>query len=501
MSHSLCRVSILILIPGMLSLTSNAFAAPTITVTPIVIEGDNVPEVGNITSGFGACENMTINDNGTWLVESDTTNPNLDIDGVILLGTGTNPGVLYLQHGQNVVLPASATISSFDSLKINNDGNSSFNHNLDGTGGTNNDAGVYYNDMLLIQEGMFSAAAGFSPDTRYVGFFETRINILDQLLMVATVDDPAIASTVDRALVIIDNASGPFVETVVVKEGDAIIPGRLFTDCSTGSHHCDLNDSGHVLFLADVDGATTDDTAVVVWDGSSFVIKAREGDPCPAVPGRNWATLTDKPVDQNNLGDWVIRAQLNTPTTDDVLIVKNGTEVIAREGSSLPSIGGVFTFTAFGTGAVAIDDSGNVFWYGDWNDPDTTRDTGLFMNDQLIVQEGVTLTTGGNVIKSISGVESNFGISNNGRWLIFEGVLNDDRDGAILVEIAEANGDLNCDNETNGLDVAAFALAVIDPGLFATTHAGCNILNGDFNGDALTNGEDVTEFVETVLGP
>jgi len=488
-----------LLVLGLTSLANRAHAAPVITLTPIVIEGDNVSEVGNISSGFGACENMSINNDGVWLVESDTTNPNLDIDGVILLGTQANPGVLYLQHGQNVILPSGATISSFDSVRINNEGNASFNHNLNGTSGSNNDSGVFYNDMLLIQEGTNSAATGFSPNTPYVGFFETRINILDQVLMVATVDDPAIATTADRALVIIDNASGPFVETLVVKEGDAIFPGRLLAELSTGPHHCDLNDSGHVLFLADVDGATTDDTAVVVWVGSSLVIKAREGDPCPAVPGRNWASLTDKPVDLNNAGDWVIRAQLNTPTTDDVLIVKNGTEVIAREGSSLPSIGGVFAFTAFGTGAVAIDDSGNVYWYGDWNDPDTTRDTGLFMNDQLIVQEGVTLTAGGNTIKSISGVESNFSISNNGRWLIFEGVLNDDRDGAILVEIAEASGDLNCDNQLDGRDVSAFTLAVIDPALFASTYEACNILNGDFDGDSQTTAADVLGFINAML--
>ena len=37
-----------------------------------------------------------------------------------------------------------------------------------------------------------------------------------------------------------------------------------------------------------------------------------------------------------------------------------------------------------------VDASGHVFWFGDWNDPVTTQDTGLFRDGQLIVQEGVT---------------------------------------------------------------------------------------------------------------
>lgn len=474
-------------------------AAPIITITPIVIEGEDVPGVGPITSGFGACENMAVNNSGTWLVESDTTNPNTAIDGVVLRGTGPNFGILYFQQGQSLTAPAGASISSFDSIMINNAGNSSFNLFLSGTGSTNNDSGVYFNDTLLIQESNIATAAGFSPNTPYIGWFETRINNLDQILMVASVDDPAIASSVDRALVRIDNPSGAFTQTVIAKEGDQMFPGRFVTDFSTGPHNNDMNDSGHIMFLVDVDGLTTDDSAVMVYDGVDFVTKAREGDPCPAVPGRTWGSLLDKPIDMNNQGDWVIRAQLDaSSTTDDVLIIKNGTTVIAREGSSLPAIGGVFTFTAFGTGAVGIDDSGNVFWFGDWNDPDLTRDTGIFMNDQLIVQEGVT-PVGGNFIKSISAVEDNFHISNNGRWLIFEGTLNDDRDGAFLVEIARADGDMNCDGQINGLDLGAFAIAATDPSMYEITYPQCNIARGDFTGDSNTNADDVGGMVQAVL--
>lgn len=480
---------------------SGAKGAPVITLTPIVLAGQNVPGVGTIQNGFQACVNMSVNDGGGWLVQSDTNPGDPNTDELILRGTGPYAGTLLLREGQAVILPAGAAIDSFDSVNINNAGNRSFNHYLSGTG-TFLDPAVYFNDALLIQRGTFSTAVGFSANTSYVGLHETHINNSNQILMIASVDDPAIASTTDRALIRIDNPSGAFTETVIAKEGDQLFPGRFITDFGLGPHASDINDSGHVIFLADVDGATTDDAAVVVYNGNGFIIKAREGDPCPAVPGRNWLNLASVSVAMNNNGDWAILAALNAPTTDDWVIVKNGTQLIAREGSSLPAIGGVFTFTAFGIGNVpyiGLDDDGNVFWFADWNNPDTSRDSGIFRNDQLIVQEGVTLVDG-SFVQYIFGAQHNFGISDNGRWLIFDGILNLDRHGAILVEMVDASGDLNCDTQINGNDIGAFALAVIDPTLYGTTYVGCPIGNGDFNGDSTTNAADITDFVEAVLG-
>jgi hypothetical protein len=229
-----------------------------------------------------------------------------------------------------------------------------------------------------------------------------------------------------------------------MKEADAPFAGRLVTDFATGPQGSALA-NGHALFIADLDGDTADDTVLFDKIGPTASVLAREGSAVPAVPGRLWGSLLSAAVDVNNNGDWAIRGTLNAPTTDDLVIVKNGTQLIAREGQSITTASGTWALTAFGTGCVGIDGAGNVYWFGDWNDTDTSIDTGLFRNGQLIVQEGVTTAVTGEVVSAISSVQSNFFVSDNGRWLVFEGTLFDPvnalaRQGAILVDLGGAAG-------------------------------------------------------------
>ncbi|HKQ50577.1 MAG TPA: PEP-CTERM sorting domain-containing protein [Phycisphaerae bacterium] len=417
-----------------LVLTSAPALAFPPTITMIVKEGDVVGGVGSISSGFGACENMAVNNSGDWLVESDTNNADTNIDGVILSGNGHGAFSLYQQEGAALASPPGASIDSWDSIRINNLGNASFNNFLDGTAGTTDDSGVYYNGDLVIQEGTIATAPGFSAGTPYIGWFETYINDNNDILMVASIDDPAIASTVDRALVKVNGLS--LTETLYAKEGDSPVAGRFIADFGTGPHTTAFNNAGYALYSVDMDGTTNDDGLVVYSNGTSSTILARESQPVAGVPGRNWEVVIGASLDVNNFGDWVMIANMDGATTDDNAIIRNGTDVIAREGSSLPSIAGGWALTAFGTGSVLIDAKGDVVWFGDWNDPDTTKDTGIFMNDQLIVQEGVTMV-GGLLVTSISAVQDNMAMSDNGQWIIFEGVLNGTIEGAFLVEVPE----------------------------------------------------------------
>src|SRR6185503_8586545 len=212
----------------------------------------------------------------------------------------------------------------------------------------------------------------------------------------ASVDDPAIATTVDRALVLatVSPAGVLLSEVVIIKEGDMLpgIPIETLTDVGTGPHDSAFNNLGKVLFAAELTGPAATGAALALGSTSGITVLAREGDPSP-IAGRLYATLNDIALDLNDSDEWVAIADLDGATTDDSIIVKNGTTVIAREGSGLPAIG-AFTFTTFGTGAVRIDNGGNVFWYGDWNDTVTTQDTGIFRNGQLVVQEGVTMVGG-----------------------------------------------------------------------------------------------------------
>ena len=221
-------------------------------ITPALAEGDVVAGVGTVTR----IDNLAINDFGQWLVEADTDNTNTDTDQVLV-----RDGALYLQEGQALPAPPGATLDSFDSINLNNNGDSGWNFFLDGTSGTGDDSGIYFNTALVIQESDISTAPEFTPGTPYIGFFDAKIraNNSDGLMSIASVDDPAIASSVDRAIVRIqhDGAGNLVSESVLRKEGD-IPPGQTeaVADFGTGPHQSAFNDGGAILHFVDLAGDT-----------------------------------------------------------------------------------------------------------------------------------------------------------------------------------------------------------------------------------------------------
>jgi hypothetical protein len=415
-----------ILTAAALSALLLAGAATAATITPALEEGDNVAGVGLVTR----IDNLAVNSTGSWLVEADTDNADTNLDQVIV-----RDGVLYLREGDALAEPAGATIDSFDSVNLNDNGDSGWNFFLDGTSGTNDDSGIFFNTALVIQESDISIAPEFTPGTPYIGFFDAKIHPNDssQIMSIASIDDPNIASTVDRGLMIIthDGTGNLVSETAFLKEGD-VPPGVIepILDFGTGPHQSAFNDAGTPMFFVDLDAASSSE------DGALYVgnqLIAREGSPSP-VAGRNWDFLSSRGLDLSNSGAYVHKGNLDGDTADDELIIRNGA-VLIREGDSLPAIA-PYVFTSFGTtsGPVQIDDAGNVLWYGDWDEANTDKDTGLFLNDQLIVQEGVT-EVNGVLIDTINSGQDAFALSDNGFYAIFEATLDDGTNGAYLIEL------------------------------------------------------------------
>lgn len=392
----------------------------------LVKAGQTIPGVGDVTT----VDNLTINNDGDWLVEADTNAA--AGDGVLLKN-----GVVFLREGQALPVPAGSSISSFDDITLNSASNFGGNIFLAGTGSTGNDSGVFFNATLAIQESFITTAPQHSPNTPYIGFFGARLNDNNQMFIMASVDDPAIATTVDRSIIRAQlSPTGALLsEASIAKEGD-ILPGhdQAVADFLTGPHSFATNNSLMPMFVVDGAGDTATDFAV--YQGLTML--AREGSASP-IAGRNWSSLSASRVDQNNVGGYAYTGTLAGDTATDAVIIRNGQKFI-QEGDTLPAIGGVFTFTAFGTGPIDIDDNGGIAWFGDWNDPDTTRDTGLFYNDRLLVQEGVTQIDGLTVF-SISSVQDGFKLSDNGRYIIFEATLanpgGNNINGAFLIEVPE----------------------------------------------------------------
>ncbi|MHC4946991.1 MAG: DUF7453 family protein [Planctomycetota bacterium] len=393
----------------------------------LVIEGDAVAGVGNVTR----IDNIAVNDAGAWYVEADTDFGNSDQDQVLLNGLLDGAFVLFLREDDPLAEPAGARLDSFDSININAAGNSGWNFFLDGTSGSSDNSGIYFVLDLVIQESEVTTAPGLTPGTPYIGFFDAKINAGDQIMLVASIDDPAISSSVDRALIRVDNPGGVYTETLIAKESDELLPGRFVSDFGTGPHQSAFNNNADNMYFADLDGDSATDGTIWI----NMTLLAQEGTPSP-VAGRTYQFLSSRGMDLNDLGGYVHKANLDGDTADDDLIVMNGM-VFVREGDSLPAFA-PFQLTSLGTGSgpVQIDNGGNVLWYGDWDDPDTSIDSGLFLNDELLVQEGVT-TIGGLVVDTISNGSDAFDLSDDGRFAIFEATLEGGLNGAFLIQLVE----------------------------------------------------------------
>lgn len=426
------RRLVVLLSLSVLLLPISAIGEPRIVVfETVAAEGDAVPGVGAIVR----IDNLAVTNGGRWLVEADTDNIDTEADQVLLRDTNLLDWELYLLEGQALSEPAGASIGSFDAVNLNPSRRSGWNFFLDGTSGTTDDSGIYLDTFLVIQEGDISTAAGFSPGTPYIGFFEAFINEGPEILVVASVDDPAIATTVDRALVLVETDAGGALlsETVLAKEGD-VLPGQVETvaDFGTSPHQTGFNDAGDVFFIADLNGLTATDGVLYLNDQ----LVAQEGSPSPDA-GRLYENLASRSLDLNNAGETVFKADLNGATTDDEVIVKNGA-IFMREGGSVPDIA-PYHFTSFGTtsGPIKIGDSGKVLWFGDWDDPDLDHDTGLFLDSVLVVREGDEVTRG-MVLETIDVIQSGqdaFSMSDDGAWCLFEVDLLSGLNAVVLFEL------------------------------------------------------------------
>lgn len=75
-------------------------------------------------------------------------------------------------------------------------------------------------------------------------------------------------------------------------------------------------------------------------------------------------------------------------------------------------------------------------------------------------------------------------------------------EGMVVVEPPPAPvvpGDMNCDGDVNGLDIAGFILAVIDRNEYEGRYPGCNYLNGDLDGDGLVTQDDLDLFLPLLV--
>lgn len=393
------------------------------SITPLILEGDPIAGVGLVTGLQG----IAITDSGTWLAEVDTDNADTTIDVVLLRN-----GVILQREGSPVPAPPGALHNEFSSRSLRNDGTAAHIWALSNTpGGTTDNVALYVGPTLVLSKGSAPLASLWGAGTIHNGLSWANLSTTNQILLRGFVTDPtttSISSDWFASILTLDSSYAPVSEVVLARAGE-ILPGQSFAVDTVGSGQdagC-IGAGGRAIYRVSLFNAPSGtDSACYLWDGANNVLIANEGTPAP-VAGRNWGSLISPEFALNDLGDWVLKDNLDsTVTTTQEIIVRNAAKFV-QEGDPVPGLP-AFTLTTFGNAPVSLTADGKVLWYGTWNDPVTTVDTGIFLDQTLLVQEGVTPVMGatfdalGNMqVSATAGQNGSMYVSPSGRFVIFTG--------------------------------------------------------------------------------
>lgn len=397
---------------------SAALASAQTSFEILTQEGKSVTDVGTITR----VSNVVINNAGTHVIEVDTDNPDTDIDVALL-----RDGDLFLREGQSIP-PAGALLDSFDDFSLNDSGSYAANFFLDGTGSTSNDSGLYYNGSLVIQEGEAANLPGVPAADPWVGFFGVKLNdAASPQVLVNGNTSSAVNSTL--AIYTLD-ASGVIQSGELIAYEGATLSGLSdpVQGLETSANEFALNDAGQVLFAGDTTGDTASDSFVYL---TGTGVLAQEGTPS-IVSGRDWNTLSSPELDLNNSGEYVFVGRLAGDTASDYIIVRNGAKFV-QEGDAVPDLPGL-VFNNLASAQVQIDDFGNVLFVGGISSGSTSTDRGLFYNDTLLLQEGVSMIDG-QLVTTINTLADTLFMSDNGQYAIIDVVLDGSLDTAVLIHL------------------------------------------------------------------
>jgi hypothetical protein len=387
---------------------SNALAQ---SLTILLQDMDPVPGGGGT---IARVTNPVVNDSGEWVVECVLFTMDVDADRLVV----ENGAALFVE-GQPATSPPGALWGNVRSIALNAAGETALVMSLQGVP-ANQDRGVYFGTTLVLQEGAPAPAPLPYPGTFYSALFDVEMNDDRQVLLHASITSPG-NGTWDSLVMLALDASGAIVseELLQFEEASAEYP--------TGLPSYALNNAGHYIYTEFLSAASDENELVLIDD----VAVAREGDILPLLGGHEFGALLGNSVHLANTGEFVYVADLMTSPR---MIIKNGTTKLAREGDTFPAIAPGTLHAVTDLDAPQINDRGEVLWKGTFGP--LNRD-GLFLDHELIVQQGVT-AVGGGVVAGLSGT---LAMSPNGRYILFDATLSSTgRDALLLLDRGPLEG-------------------------------------------------------------
>ena len=425
------------------------------TFTEITREGAPVPGVPG--ENVSRIDHVDINNNGDWLIEldSDAADSNADHylihNGTVLHQQGTSTGINS---------PVGAVMGSFvDVVDINDNGDIMTTIPAVRSDGSSTTL-LIRNGITLIEDDVTPCGIpGMPAGTFYSGVSEAWQNNNGQILFAGNVALGGTGSTSILVRIDLDGAGNIMSETKVAMAGETLtgpnhvtpIQGFSFSKARNG-----INDSGDYWWYVDDDhtvapGSTLSDANIYV----NQTLLYNEADPFPT-PGNTFTFdhFSTAEIDMNIHGDFVFAGFDRDPDSSNdswIYKVEGGIlTVLAHEGEPVPaSIPGTWNTAGFGFGGIVpMSNNGDVLWFLDWDDPDTTIDTALLYNNNVVILEGVT-DFGGILVNNVPNGDNEVAMSDNGQRAITESELDGSIDIVHTVILVDSVGSAYCDPANN----------------------------------------------------
>lgn len=371
------------------------------TPVPLFVEGEAIPGFGTTVSLGAHC----VSARGEWVgIAATTSSPALAFSGLVTLKNG----VRGRYRDEVLSNPAGGVVSSLRSNALNGSGDM-VSSVLLRVGSTSQYSSLWFNDVIVLEELDAPSIPGITPGSHVLGIYDVHWSgVGDDYLVFMDLRETSFPNVIFQvfARMTID-ANGVSDITPLLKHGD-VIPG---VGALAGNS---------IALLAsdtrDIDRAGTLIASVAVGTKRLIVrgntALAVSGQPS-AIPGETWS-LFRWGVATHETGGYAFIGS----TFSNRVIVKNGLKFV-QTGDSPPSIT-PFQIESLGD-SIDIDQHGRVTWVGYWDDPDPNRGAGLFLDDQLIVETGVTVINGATLI-SIEN-QGRGKSSPDGRYWLFVGKL------------------------------------------------------------------------------
>lgn len=365
-----------------------ALGSLALSAVPAAAQAEVLVATGDLLAGLGTVDEIyevAIDEGGSWLAVVHTDS--LPVSGLAVL----HDGVVVLKYGDPI--PGSQPGTTFIAARsVRHDGAGGFDwvagHPASPLSGA---SGTYSNLTPVALYGDVVVAAGITPGTTINGVFDQLREPSGSLLVHVTANDVAIPGIVDNMILrMTPLVGGGYSSTVVVKRGD-VLPGQTsgIQELSETSHGMATNAAGELAYMPRLQSGPT----AVYLDQT---LLAQSGLQSP-VFGRIWSSLFRMPVALNDAGDFAFGGRLSGDIESDHILIWNGIKMV-QEGDGLDSIA-PFSLTELGIGGsvpgpLRLSDFGAAMWYGAWDDPDPKRNSGLFIDHELVVQEGETWIDG-----------------------------------------------------------------------------------------------------------